>query len=116
MQCPQCQHENPSGAKFCVECASPIERRRCPACGTEAPATAKFCPQCAAPLTSPTVPAVPHDPARPQPPVSSETAERRQLTVLFCALVGSTPLSQQLDAEEWRELIAQYQQAAARAV
>jgi class 3 adenylate cyclase len=38
------------------------------------------------------------------------------LTVLFCDLVGSTPLSQQLDAEEWRDLIVQYQQAAAGAV
>jgi len=36
--------------------------------------------------------------------------------VLFCDLVGSTPLSQQLDAEEWRDLIAQYQRAAAGAV
>jgi class 3 adenylate cyclase/predicted ATPase len=36
--------------------------------------------------------------------------------VLFCDLVGSTPLSQQLDAEEWRDLIAQYQQAASGAV
>jgi class 3 adenylate cyclase len=36
--------------------------------------------------------------------------------VLFCDLVGSTPLSQQLDAEEWRDLIARYQQAASAAV
>jgi class 3 adenylate cyclase len=36
--------------------------------------------------------------------------------VLFCDLVGSTPLSQQLDAEEWRDLIAQYQQAVSGAV
>jgi class 3 adenylate cyclase/predicted ATPase len=36
--------------------------------------------------------------------------------VLFCDLVGSTPLSQQLDPEEWRDLIAQYQQAASGAV
>ena len=42
--------------------------------------------------------------------------ERRHLTVLFCDLVGSTPLSQQLDAEEWREVIAKYQQAASDAV
>src|SRR5262249_33717329 len=42
--------------------------------------------------------------------------ERRKLTVLFCDLVGSTPLSQQLDTEEWRDLIAQYQQAATSAV
>jgi class 3 adenylate cyclase len=41
---------------------------------------------------------------------------RRHLTVLFCDLVGSTPLSQQLDAEEWRDIIEQYQQAAAGAV
>jgi hypothetical protein len=50
--------------------------------------------------------------ARPKAPAG----ERRELTVLFCDLVGSTPLSQQLDAEEWRDLIAQYQQAAASAV
>jgi class 3 adenylate cyclase len=50
----------------------------------------------------------------PHPKLSP--GERRQLTVLFCDLVGSTPLSQQLDAEEWREVIAQYQQAAAGAV
>ena len=43
------------------------------------------------------------------------TGERRQLTVLFCDLVGSTALSQQLDAEEWRDVLAQYQQAAAGA-
>jgi class 3 adenylate cyclase len=42
---------------------------------------------------------------------AASSGERRQSTVLFCDLVGSTPLSQQLDAEEWRDLIAQYQQA-----
>ncbi len=35
---------------------------------------------------------------------------------MFCDLVGSTARSQQLDAEEWRDLIAQYQQAASGAV
>src|SRR5262249_26835163 len=57
----------------------------------------------------------------PPPPgtgagASIEPGERRQLTVLFCDLVGSTPLSQELDAEEWRDVIAQYQRAAAAAV
>jgi class 3 adenylate cyclase/tetratricopeptide (TPR) repeat protein len=112
MQCPQCQHDNPPGAKFCVECASPIERR-CPACGAQAPPTAKFCPECAAPLTAKFPPA---GPATRQSSAPTEAGERRQLTVLFCDLVGSTPLSQQLDAEEWRYLIAQYQQAASAAV
>jgi class 3 adenylate cyclase/tetratricopeptide (TPR) repeat protein len=42
--------------------------------------------------------------------------ERRQLTVLFCDLVGSTPLSQQLDAEEWRDVVEAYHRTAAAAV
>jgi class 3 adenylate cyclase/predicted ATPase len=37
-------------------------------------------------------------------------AERRQLTVLFCDLVGSTALSAQLDPEDYRTLVQQYQQ------
>jgi len=37
------------------------------------------------------------------------TAERRQLTVLFCDLVGSTALSQRLDPEALRALIGGYQ-------
>ena len=31
--------------------------------------------------------------------------ERRYLTVMFCDLVGSTAISAQLDAEEWRDLV-----------
>jgi len=38
-------------------------------------------------------------------------AERRQLTVLFCDLVGSTELSGQLDPEDLREVIGAYQDA-----
>jgi predicted ATPase/class 3 adenylate cyclase len=37
-------------------------------------------------------------------------AERRQLTVLFCDLVGSTALSAQLDPEDYRAVVQQYQQ------
>jgi class 3 adenylate cyclase len=44
------------------------------------------------------------------------TAERRQLTVLFCDLVGSTALSGQLDPEELREVIRQYQQICAAVI
>ncbi len=45
------------------------------------------------------------------PAAASGQAERRQLTILFCDLVGSTALSQQLDPEALRELMKQYQQA-----
>jgi class 3 adenylate cyclase/predicted ATPase len=51
-------------------------------------------------------------PALSSPP----DAERRQLTVLFCDLVGSTQLSGQLDPEELRAVIRAYQEAAAEVV
>jgi class 3 adenylate cyclase len=40
-----------------------------------------------------------------------ESAERRQLTVMFCDLVGSTEMSQRLDPEDLRPLITSYQSA-----
>jgi class 3 adenylate cyclase len=40
-------------------------------------------------------------------------AERRQLTVMFCDLVDSTPLSSQLDPEDWRDVVQAYQVTAA---
>lgn len=39
----------------------------------------------------------------------STAAERRQLTVMFCDLVGSSKLSEQLDPEQWREILRRYQ-------
>jgi class 3 adenylate cyclase len=44
------------------------------------------------------------------------TAERRQLTVMFCDLVGSTALSSQLDPEDLREVIGAYHRAVAEVV
>ena len=43
-------------------------------------------------------------------------AERRQLTVMFCDLVGSTQLSAQLDPEDLREVVQTYQQTATAAI
>ncbi len=43
-------------------------------------------------------------------------AERRQLTVMFCDLVGSTALSAQLDPEELREVVRGYQQTSAAVI
>ena len=44
------------------------------------------------------------------------TGERRQLTVMFCDLVGSTALSEQLDPEELQALVRAYQQASAAVI
>jgi class 3 adenylate cyclase/tetratricopeptide (TPR) repeat protein len=52
----------------------------------------------------------------PEPIRSAPEAERRQVTVLFCDLVDSTKLSQQLDAEEYRAVVRAYQEAAVAAV
>jgi class 3 adenylate cyclase/tetratricopeptide (TPR) repeat protein len=55
------------------------------------------------------------EPASPAPTSArttlSDEGERRQLTVMFCDLVGSTPLSERLDPEELRDLIRAYQHA-----
>ncbi len=50
------------------------------------------------------------EPAGPAAPIAP-AAERRQLTVMFCDLVGSTELSARLDPEDLREIIGAYQRA-----
>ena len=49
------------------------------------------------------------------PAAMPRAAERRQLTVMFCDLVGSTALSARLDPEDMREVIRAYQNAASPA-
>src|SRR5215472_4285185 len=53
----------------------------------------------------------------PQPePRSQDTAERRQVTVMFSDLVGSTALSARMDPEDLREVISAYQKCVASTV
>ena len=78
----------------------------CPACGTATPPAAKFCAQCGTSLS-----AAPRAP--PALPSRAAEAERRQLTVMFVDLVGSTALAGRLDPEEMREVIRAYQNAVA---
>ena len=61
--------------------------------------------------TAPPAPA----PGMPMPAgaASSPAAERRQLTVMFCDLVGSTALSGRLDPEEMQAVLRGYQNAVA---
>ena len=59
-------------------------------------------------------------PTSPQPaltePKPQDTAERRQVTVMFSDLVGSTALSARMDPEDLREVISAYQKCVAEAV
>jgi class 3 adenylate cyclase len=45
---------------------------------------------------------------------SNSTGERRQLTLMFCDLVGSTALSERLDPEDLRDVLVAYREAATR--
>ena len=58
--------------------------------------------------------------ASPQPaftePKAQDTAERRQVTVMFSDLVGSTALSARMDPEDLREVISAYQKCVAETV
>jgi class 3 adenylate cyclase len=61
------------------------------------------------------VPASSATAAAPDVPAPVE-AERRQLTVVFCDLVGSTALATRLDPEDLREVISAYQRAVTQIV
>src|SRR5258708_28586534 len=105
MDCRSCKAENPDGSKFCMQCGASLPLA-CSACSHGNPPQAKFCANCGAALTTGSPP--------PAPPMSS--AERRQLTVMFCDLVGSTALSVRLDPEDLREVIAAYHKYVAETV
>ena len=111
MRCPSCNHDNSSERRFCGECGAGLAVL-CASCGTANGPSEKFCGGCGAPLRSaPTAP--PSVAVAPEPEATTPTGERRQLTVLFCDLVGSTELSGRLDPEEWQDPVRAYQDATA---
>jgi class 3 adenylate cyclase/predicted ATPase len=68
---------------------------------------------------TPPVAAAPAPPSATTPtvvPVAEAVGERRHVTVMFCDLVGSTSISAALDAEDWRDLVGAYLDAASAAV
>ena len=113
MRCPFCDHDNRVDRRFCAECGAALAAV-CASCNAPNQPGEKFCGGCGARLPS-EAPGIAVSTPAPEPEAALPAGERRHLTVLFCDLVGSTPLSQQLDADEWRDRIAQYQQAAALA-
>jgi class 3 adenylate cyclase len=50
------------------------------------------------------------------PQTAETTGERRHVTIMFCDLVDSTGIAAKLDAEEWRDLVGAYLDAASTAV
>ena len=83
---------------------------QCPKCQFENPPEALFCMKCGNRLISKAVPV-----DEPQQQIALE-AERRQLTVMFCDLVGSTSLSEQLDPEDLRKIMQAYQETCGKVI
>src|SRR5690606_8607321 len=84
----------------------------CPRCGEPLSGREQVCPRCGEQLDA--AAGVDRDPAGPAP-LRSDPG-RRQLTVLFADLVGSTALSERLDPEDLRTVIAAYQKACAAVI
>jgi class 3 adenylate cyclase/tetratricopeptide (TPR) repeat protein len=118
MQCPRCQHENPSDAVFCQECGGRLEAA-CPSCGTSNQLGAKFCKKCGQRLSPREIAQAAPGPRFGAPEtytpkhlaeriLSSKSAlegERKQVTVLFADLKGSMELLADRDPEEARGLL-----------
>src|SRR5262245_40372102 len=114
MKCARCQHENPAGSTFCLECGARLGLS-CASCGKDLPAASKFCNKCGTAVSDPT--AVPPRFTSPQAYTPGHLAERiltsrsalegerKQVTVLFADLRGWLELLADRDPEEARQLL-----------
>jgi class 3 adenylate cyclase len=108
--CLACGAERAPGKRFCGDCGAPLPVT-CPACGEPADEDKRFCGYCGAPLSAPV--AVPATLATViaeagQATLEYRRPELRQVSVLFCDLVGFTPLAEHRDPEDVRELLSGY--------
>src|SRR5262249_32931091 len=102
--------EVPVGSKFCGQCGASLTNA-CPSCGHLNPAQHKFCSQCGVSLGSAAAQA-----ATPKAEPAAAAAERRQLTIMFCDMVGSNALSTRLDPEEQGDVIAAFHSCCAKEI
>lgn len=84
-------------------CTACCDDGRCIRCRAEVTPGARFCAHCGAPVARDGV-------------GEPERGERRQLTVLFCDLVGSTELALQLDPEDWQGVLHGYHRRAGEVI
>ncbi len=104
MICPTCQTSNEASANFCFNCGTAMIQT-CPNCAASIPLASRFCSNCGRAIGLGEEQQV----ERLLPPeAASERAgegERRVVTVLFADIKGSTAMAEQLDPEEWAELM-----------
>jgi class 3 adenylate cyclase/tetratricopeptide (TPR) repeat protein len=89
--------------RFCGDCGAAVGA--CPSCGAPLTPGKRFCRTCGSPVAAiaPSSPA-----AAGSGPTAEPVAERRLCSVLFCDVVGFTPLSETRDPEAVRELLTRY--------
>ena len=110
MRCPQCQQDNPAGAKFCRECGGRLDAV-CAACGHGNLPGSRFCNECGKPIAPSSAPASPQSYTPrylAEKILTSRHAlegERKQVTVLFADMKGSLELLADRDPEEARKLL-----------
>ncbi|MHA2029864.1 MAG: zinc-ribbon domain-containing protein, partial [Candidatus Kariarchaeaceae archaeon] len=122
MNCSNCDTQLPDGALFCFKCGTETSPT-CPNCKTELPIDAAFCYKCGTKvdedeLDNNTVTEDSTDQLEQYIPKEllqriknaeksggSSQSERRIVTMLFCDLEGSTSAAEQLDPEEWAEIM-----------
>jgi class 3 adenylate cyclase len=120
MRCTRCGTELLAGKKFCHACGTRASRV-CPGCGASVAPEFRFCPDCGIGLAAEGLPDVPPptDPhlLRQMPEglaykiraaQDAVEGERKQVTVLFCDLAGSTAIAERLDPEEYADLLDEY--------
>lgn len=113
MECPHCQAVNPPEASYCSNCGRELPEV-CPVCAHPVPPGARFCPNCGhrfVPDPSDATDLSRHVPApllsKIEAARSGQTmaGERRTVTMLFADVKGSTTAAEQLDPEDWAEVI-----------
>lgn len=115
MKCLDCQFENPDGMKFCGKCGKVVpSESTCRKCGTENPEGFKFCGKCGSSLQCEpsAVPESAVDAAVIEKQLTTSRrmyAERRRMTVLYCAVADSSSISDDLDPEDLREVLRRFQ-------
>jgi class 3 adenylate cyclase len=109
MKCAKCGADNRESAKFCNECAAPIEAS-CPNCGSRNKPRAKFCDECGTSIGTSAAPS----PKKPNdssirvidsPVAENLEGERKTVTALFADIKGSMELIERLDPEEARAVV-----------
>jgi class 3 adenylate cyclase/tetratricopeptide (TPR) repeat protein len=117
MQCPQCHYDAPVDAVFCPKCGSKLTLL-CAQCQTANAPDHKFCKQCGQPLATSSV-RTPGGMQSTSPQsytprylaekiLTSRGAmegERKEVTVLFCDVVGSSSLAERLDPEVMHQIM-----------